>query len=275
MGKQAWTKIFIELAVRAVMQVHHKYSVWELGQEELVIDDFKRLNQGLGIFFAPEVHVRDTISQQIIETALWKEHKIEGENRSYLVDREFPIKIPLKELVLLDEHNKLIINKEIYENDYLISDKVTTFNIDLIFKRIQINNGDRTPTRPVLIEAKRYNLIDIDLIKKTVTQGEIQKRGIDKDILKLRAIRKFNLTNKINFYGNEYDKIFTYLLIWGKGNNDINFDIEKELINKLDYSIYIDKENIEIRRIPLSWSNDTIIMVKSFIWIALIPLNEK
>lgn len=274
MTKPIWTKIFIELAIRAITQVHYKYSVWELGQEKLQINEFKRLNQGEGVFFAPEEHIRDMISQQIIETALWKEHNIAGENRSYFVDREFSIKIPYKELILLDKEEKRFIkNKAEYENDHSPIDKVKKFYVDLIFKRLQTLDSDGMPTIPVLIEAKRFKLADIDLINKKVTLGKIQKTGIDKDILKLRLIRKFNKRSKINFYGNTYDKIFTYLLIWGKGNN--KFNIEKQLINKLDFSKHVDKENIEIRRVPLSWTNDNDIKVKTFIWIALIPLKEE
>ena len=69
-----WRYIFLELAVRAIIQVHHKYNIWELGQKKISVDDFKNLNQGNGIFFAPEDHVTDVISQQSIETGIWKEH---------------------------------------------------------------------------------------------------------------------------------------------------------------------------------------------------------
>lgn len=274
--KPIWKDIFLELALRAITQIHYKYNVWELGQEDLTLKEFKRLNQGRGIYYVPEEHVRDGISQQIIETGIWKKHTINGEGRSYLIDREFPIKIPYQEIVEFDKEQQFLKDKSYYKEgkDWSDSDgkKQKCFNVDIVFKRIQERNKDGTLTLPVFIEAKRYKLVNIDLIKKNIKQGAIQKDGIDSDILKLRVISQHVKKNGIIFQQKTYRKAYTYLLVWGEGDN--SFDLNKHLIDKLKYSKFIERKKCEIRRVPMTWTNKSKITVKSFIWVSLLPLLE-
>jgi hypothetical protein len=89
-----WREIFLEIAVRAIRKVHYDFAIWELGQGKLLIENFKKLNQGYGINYAPEESVRDAITQEIMLTGLWKQHTIQDEKRSYWVDRE--VNIPYK-----------------------------------------------------------------------------------------------------------------------------------------------------------------------------------
>jgi len=270
--KRVWIEIFLELAIRAITQIHHKYNVWQLGQEDLAIKDFKKLNQGQGIYYAPEEHVRDGISQQIIETGIWKEHKINGQVRSYLIDREFQIKIPFQDMVVFDKEQKFLKDKSYYkeDKDWANCKKRKCFNVDIVFKRIQEENKDRSKTIPTFIEAKRYKLVDVNLITKKVKIGKIQKKGIDSDILKLRVISRYVKRNGIRFHNKIHKKVYTYLLIWGEG--DELFDLKKDLIQKLKYSEFIDTDRCVIRRVPMKWGNTKKIKVKSFIWISLLPV---
>ncbi len=235
-----WRKIFLELATRAVIQVHHRYSVWQLGQKELTVDDFEKLNQGDGIFFAYEEHVRDAIAQQIIETGLFKTHPIKGangetEHRSYVIDREYKIEIPYEIFVNYDDE-KEFLDDIIYTKskaELTVLGKKKEFNVDIVFKRLEdINKSDNSPTRPSLIEAKRFELVNIDFLQNIVTIGNPQIDAIDKDILKLMINSRYARDVGIEFNGKVH-KIwpFPHLLIWGRGNEA--FNINTALIDQL------------------------------------------
>lgn len=258
--KYTWLSIFLNLALRAVIKAHHRYSVWHLGQENISLENFAELNQGKGISFASEEHIRDEISHQIIESGLWKEHYIEGELRSYNIDREFKVKIPVKEFKEINGHDKFNIPSK---------QKNKKFNIDIVFKRIQDKNDkDDTPTLPVFIEAKRYNLVNINVKSKIIKEGKFQKKGIDKDILKLKILSEYNKKSKIIVDDKTYDEILTYILIWGI--SDKEFSIKDDLINKLDNSGNLGDS--EIIKYPIKW-NDTSNTIESFLWIALLEVN--
>lgn len=268
MKRAKWRQIFLELAVRGIIQVHHKYNVWELGQHQTSLTDFENLNQGNGIFYAPEEYVRDVIAQQLIETGLWKEHSIEEDNSSYIIDREFLIQIPHKELFELDTE-KTFVSYDSSEDEIKGFKK---FKVDMVFKRMQpINPIDQSFTLPVLIEAKRFELANIDLITKKLKISSTQIASIDKDIMKLRVIKEYLKDNEIEFYGEKFKEVFTYLLVWGKGN--VDFDINESLYSKLKYKEFIDPEYCEIRRIPIKWTNENDMKISKFIWIALIAIK--
>ncbi|MBL7733439.1 MAG: hypothetical protein JNM88_19885 [Chitinophagaceae bacterium] len=243
-----WKEIFLQLATRALIQVHNRYSVWELGQSDLSVEHFRRLNQGYGIYFAPEEHLTDAISQQIIETGLWKEHTIEKLQRSFLIDREFMINIPQD-----------------------IEAERKTYYVDIVFRKRSEKNSDDTKVRPVLIEAKRYRLVTINHESACINEGEIQKATIEKDIKKLKRIWQHVKTNGIHLQDKLYEDCFCYLLIWGKG--DKSFNIQSDLIDKLESGKDIDLANMVINRVPMEWDN-TNLDVKSFLWISLIPLKD-
>ena len=205
--KAKWRKIFLELAIRALIQVHQRYSVWELGQKELFIENFVRLNNGDGILFAPEETVRDAISQQIIELGLFKSHKIENAKSSYVIDREYKIGAIFKNIVKHDSESYLYARGE--------NTKVNLY-VDLIFKRIQTKDPNGDKTIPCLIEAKRHKLFKINYETQEIIEEGFQKDAIDKDILKLRLIHRFVYKRKFTFMGKKFKSFFPYLLYLGK-----------------------------------------------------------
>ena len=162
----------------------------------LSTDHFKKLNQGDGIFYAPEEFVRDTISHQIIETGLFKTHEIDNENSSYVIDEEYKIELEYAKLFALAKKDADLRNIiELYGITEAPKAVSKNFYIDIVFKRIQPENLDKTLTIPCLIEAKRYNLASIDPVKA----------------------------------------IFPYLLIWGKGNPDFSFKPAFETLKNKKY----------------------------------------
>ncbi len=267
MKRAKWRQIFLELAIRGIIQVHHKYNVWELGQHKTSLTDFENLNQGNGIFFAPEEHVRDVIAQQLIETGLWKEHSIEDDDSSYVIDREFLIRIPNKDLLELDSE-KIFTNIDSFEEEIIGSKR---FKVDLVFKRLQPLNPDESATLPVLIEAKRFEVININLITKKPNVTSTQISGIDRDIWKLKVIKSYIKKNSIEFYGEKFEDVFTYLLVWGQGG--IDFDLNENLYSKLEYKEFIELEYCITKRIPIKWTNENEMKVSKFIWIALIAIK--
>jgi hypothetical protein len=133
------------------------------------------------------------------------------------------------------------------------------------------NHSNLKSHKPILIQAKRNKLYDFDKISKRVVEGNLQKAGMERDIFKLNLIRKYNRTNPILLTNKTYADFLTYLLIWGEGNRD--FDIENDLINRLNNAHFLDKNKCTIRRIPLHWTNTNAMEVTKFIWIALLEVN--
>ncbi len=283
-----WRHIFLEIALRAMRKTHYDFGVWNLGQEELTLKDFNNLNQGHGIDFAPEETVRDSILQEIIYTGLSKAHKIDGELKSYWIDREVKITLNKKYAIPLDKNNKFF-NPEEYSQPNKYSDGKKDFRIDIVFKRIQEKNRESNDdTYPCLIEAKRHKLVNINLKNRKIDIGEPQIADIDKDILKLKLIYDYYSSGneKLEINGEKYDKFYPYILLWGTGPLDLNspstFNLKREVIDRLgnkEHLIIEDTEDPEapiVKYLPIEWEfdeNDEKLIVKKLLWVTLIELK--
>jgi hypothetical protein len=84
-----WTQVFFELAIRALLRVHHDYLAWDIEQRPNVQPDFQAINNGSGILFADEPAVCAAISQEFIasrySSGVWF---TEGGTRNYRLTRE-------------------------------------------------------------------------------------------------------------------------------------------------------------------------------------------
>lgn len=240
---KVWREIFLEIALRAIRRTHYEFGTWELGQTRLTLKDFSRLNQGNGISFAPEETVRDSISQEIILSGLWKQHPIEGEKRSYWIDRE--VRIFFKDKT--DQY----------------------FDIDIIFKRIETKAKDKQPTLPTLIEAKRFELVTIDLKTKKVKVGRPQFDNINKDILKLKLLKDVFKNKKIIIKNKQFKAFRTYILIWGLGHDE--FNVKNDFIDKLKDGKYLSKTEMSIKYLPIQWNKQ--LRVIKYLWIGLFQID--
>ena len=250
-----WRELFLDIALRAIRRTHYEFGIWELGQSKLKLTDFLNLNQGNGINFAPEESVRDAIAQEIIYSGLWKQHPIEDEPRSYWIDREVRISYDMREALKFEIYKKYL-SKKVNNNPENI------FNIDIVFKRIEEKSNDNKPTIPVLIEAKRFELVTINLIDKSMKIGKPQFRDIDSDILKLKILKDIYKDKEITIKDKQYKGFQTYILVWGLSRK--RFDIKKDLINKLDGKKYLSKKETSIRYLPIQW-NEKLKVTKSYV----------
>lgn len=250
---KVWREIFLEFALRAMRKAHYDFGIWELGQRDLMLQDFYNLNQGNGINFAPEETVRDIISQEILLSGIWKRHKIEKKYRSYWIDREIKI----------DYNIANIENKELY-TQYLKSPESTNkyFKIDLLFQRVQTKV-------PVLIEAKRFELLKIDLKSKKVKKGKPQFKGISNDIIKLKLLKEVYKGKKIKINDTFFTDFRTYILVWGVA--PINFNVKTNFIQKLSQRQYLSKSEMAFKYLPISWTDKMKVTKK--LWVGLIEVE--
>ena len=142
------------------------------------------------------------------------------------------------------------------------------FYIDIVFKRIQPENLDKTLTIPCLIEAKRYNLASIDPVTNVPSIGDFQRDSVDKDILKLRIAAKYINEYGFDFINHTFKAIFPYLLIWGKGNPDFSF---KPAFETLKNKKYINFEEVTMQIMPTKWNEERIL---EHVWVALLPVHS-
>lgn len=254
-----WREVFLEVALRAIRRTHYEYGIWELGQKELILDDFSSLNQGLGIYYAPEETVRDAISQEIMLTGLWKKHTIEKELRSYWIDREVRIEFELNKTT-----NSPFI-KELFSGN---ETGKKYFDIDIVFKRIEEKTKDGQETLPTLIEAKRYSHVNIDLQTKEIKIGRPQLSAINKDIAKLKLLLDLFENKPLVIKSKPYKCFRIHLLVWGIAKK--GFNIRTDFISKLKYGKYLSLSEKSIKYLPIQW--DSKMNVKKYLWIGLFEI---
>jgi hypothetical protein len=287
-----WQTIFLETALRAIIEVHHKHNVWEIRQENPSIDVIEKLNQGDGILYAAEEHVRDAMALQIVETGIWKKTKWQGlerpgeepQERSYGIDTEVSITMTGEDIRGLDKDD-LILQK--FFGDLLEEARKRDYKniaIDIGFKRLEDNDH----ILPSLIEAKRYQLKKIRLINED-GNDELQApqfRRINEDIEKLYSIYKYVASGKtITVFDRPFSRFHAYLLVWGKypiaedatefNNKTIEGFFSEKSEHKdgiiSEYCKFLDFDNrLSYRTYPLSWNG---IYTKAILWVALLELD--
>jgi hypothetical protein len=140
-----------------------------------------------------------------------------------------------------------------------------SFDVDLVLKRIEEFTKSGEITIPTLVEAKRFELINVDLITKNVKIGRPQWASINRDILKLKLLRDVYKEKEITIKGERFKSFRTCILVWGLSTP--NFNINKDFIQKLTLKKYISRNDICIRYLPISWTNK--MKVTRMLWVGI------
>jgi hypothetical protein len=211
-----WTRIFIEVVVRALVRVHHEFLLYSINQKPDTEPNFESLNNGPGLAYADELTVCSAIAQEFLATRYVSGVYVNGSpsgsikegNRHFRISREY-------------------------------KDQNTNNRYDFFVERI--DKDGTVIGHSTLIEAKRAFCwtTKLDDSKDQITD---QKSQIFEDIQKLLSINKTN------------DQLRGYILVWNIQKTSDKTDVGvKEYFSFLkDYDII----PWQIRFSPLSASSN-------------------
>lgn len=239
-----WSKVFLEIALRAIRRVHYEYGIWGLGQQRIMNSNtIKKINMAHGIELAEEVSVCAAITQEFMASpsvaGLWEYKKNVNEDRYFSIERE-------KKYDGNDNRVDIFIQK--YKRDKK-KDKDT-------YKPV---------AKPSFIEAKRAS-------RWTMKEGKVEGRPrtltdkVKRDIEKLRKEMEHRKAKK------NADEIYCHLLVWGVYKENSKTLCSPEIFfQKLnDKDIKMHKP---VKWLPLVWEvskkDDNKINVTKSLWIAL------
>ncbi len=218
-----WKKIFIEVATRAIRKSHFDYQIISFPQKDIKVDDLKKFNSGIGIEMVPEETVRDNVVNQLLQTGFWKKILIGDEERAYWTDREVYFKINDKE-----------------------------YYVDLAVERFEFNQGSPIEHSPTLIELKRLNTKQVDLKSNpSFKDGQSTKNQlaqIDKDIEKLKTIRKAIQEKEVSNRPTANDDAIIAILTWGVIGSTEKTELFAKFGLPNDYS--------EVKYFPTEWNDE-------------------
>lgn len=245
-----WNKIFFEIAIRAIRQVHVKYGMWGLGQEPKDETDFTLLNQGPGIEVALETEVCAAITQEFINSRFTNGLFEKNHNRHYEIDREV----------------KYYLSKRSYHQ------------IDLFVNKFKTEDGLKYYKFPAIIQVKRAHYYTPEIATGNLNSFQTNWKAIRSDIRALRQIRKLELTPDRAKYFEKIENHFLYILFWGvfpipekkyeaTSQGDVKTYIKKQLRTRP-----LKENDIYLKWIPLTWDGDKGTVTK-WLWVAMIEID--
>jgi hypothetical protein len=236
-----WVTVFMDLALRAVREVHYTHGRWSVGHHwEMDPERSTQINRNLGLTLADERTVCAAISQEFLGSSavagFWGK-----EIRFFKVESEAPY--------------------------FKRSKKGGRQRVDLLIKKFvpTANCSELELVHPqAFVEAKRARLWYPNRGTSNKKSGAIQIEEIRKDIAKLREEKSY----RKQVSG---PKINTHILVWGVFSSDKSGDSPTEMINKLQKGISVRG----IRSLPVDWTDSkpadrfTLPMLTGVLWLLL------
>lgn len=240
-----WPNIFIEIALRALLKLHHEYIIWANPNIANNKSNIKDLNQGQGIEFADERTVCAAITQEFIYSSytsgkLFAQDTARKGGRYWRIYRELPYCKGSRQILDIRVERYNPRTNEAIGGSACIEAK----RINRWVQRLENNDG--------------------------VTRKPTPIEEIEKDINKLNELCQKEKRN-----GNDRDPLKAWLLLW----NIVDIPITKNN----DKPDYIKKKfNLgeqEIRWAPLSWENDNPntcekIKITKALWVSLVEIKK-
>ena len=240
-----WVTVFMDLALRAIREVHHAHMRLVVGQQwEMNRPRSSSINKGPGIALADERTVCAAITQEFSASSavsgIWKDGK-----RAEI--RFFDIKSEAKYLSAKGQVD-LFIKKHV-----------------VIPKSLKL----KVVRRPSFIEAKRARLQYPISESSKEKIGKLQTFRIRQDICKLRKEKEHREKNK--------RPINAHILVWGVYSTASDSDSPSELFNGLKDSGLTLRG---IRSLPLDWHDPdfgqfTLPKVTRALWLLLAEVDAK
>lgn len=247
MSKQAppWTRIFIEIALRALRKIHLDYQLWSMQQDWTTEPNFRDLNTGRGIEYAEEAAVCSAIISEFVHSqytsGIWIEENrkidVEANFRYYRIAREMP-----------------------YPN--------STKRADIYIERVDPQQGAKIG-KPSYVEAKRAYVWTTKLGDQKPQPPSCQLGDVIDDIKKLReGLRGYESSTR------------KYLLVWNVAEIDKTDGFPKLFLDKLAEPHATLRQ---VRWAPLSWDdydvekgcrNSTLLSVKRAIWVMMVEIDS-
>lgn len=264
----------MEIALRALKNVHLTHTPWKMKKRELGVDELRELNEGIGIFLALETTVASAISNEFIYSSFTSGMHIKSEGADEAESRYFEI---LREVTFkTTDESKLFLNDDL---DVTQSEN----NVDLVTRRWKNAEVEFPPS---LIELKRYNKYNFKIQSGKASKAGTNCDGIIRDILNLKVIRT-NINNisldkstelKINNFGDDRN-VYLYVLTWGifEAEGEIS-DVRDFLFNELKHGgvDLIAKKDVRLKWLPLKFVDDNTgapPQIKEWLWLALIEID--
>jgi len=262
-----WQKPFIEIALRGIRKANFNFENWDLNQipSNLEHNEFNHLNNGWGVFKAPEEYTCAYITQEFASSPFTKgywvatDEKGHKKQRWYMIEREFHLGIRniYPDSDFSNWEPKLKNDKKSNEDE--VKNQIYDNTSNSRWANMLVNRIDYKEKtfeayidwRPVLIEAKRITKIESKInFKPKLNELKDNYTEILKDVKKLLGL-KIGITEYKNTEfrhphpKGKSDDFFPTILFWGL-KEQCNSAIKK--LQKKEVSIIYNNEKYTITK---------------------------
>jgi hypothetical protein len=264
--KGNWQNPFLEIVLRGIRKANFNFENWDINQipNNLENHDFDSLNNGWGVFKAPEEQTCSFITQEFASSPFTKGYWVatdengDKDHRWYMIEREFHLGIK-KVYPNSDFSNwatKLKNDKNSNEDELknqVFDNSINSRWADILINRIGYSKDEfeiYIKWQPVLIEAKRITTINSKInFKPKFSECVFNYNEVLKDVRKLLGL-KIGIKNKNTIFQHphpkgQFDDFFPIILFWGL-KRDCDTAIE-ELKNN-EVSIKYDNADYKISK---------------------------